>query len=398
MASSAAEKIFGYPLQEVIGKNVSLIVPEPHKSRHDRYIRNYSKTGIAKIIGVGRETEGEHKNGEKFPIELGISEIKIGQKRLFTGLVRDISQRKQTEEELRQHRENLEQLVEERTRELKDTQQKLIEQAFESGRAQLAAMMLHNIGNAITPFAAQVEALKGNLPEHVVNYLEKSYAELCDHIEGLGTYVRENHRGQKVFAYLGELIDSLKEFQGNLHLNVDKMQTSLDYVGDILSLQQTYAPGEKEIRQMTDLNTLIESALQMQAGALDKRGIAIVRDLQGDLRELLIDRNRMVQVLVNLIKNAYEAIDARPQPGGTGQIHVKSYSDKARIEVEITDSGIGIDPGRIEEILELGRSRKGSTGLGLYYCKMFMQNNNGLLAITSPGIDQGTTLRLVFDR
>jgi PAS domain S-box-containing protein len=80
----AAEKIFGYPLQEVIGKNVSLIVPEPHKSRHDRYIRNYSKTGIAKIIGVGRETEGEHKNGEKFPIELGISEIKIGQKRLLS--------------------------------------------------------------------------------------------------------------------------------------------------------------------------------------------------------------------------------------------------------------------------------------------------------------------------
>ena len=394
----AAEKIFGYPLQEVIGKNVSLIVPEPHKSRHDRYIRNYSKTGIAKIIGVGREIEGEHKNGEKFPIELGISEIKIGQKRLFTGLVRDISQRKQTEEELRQHRENLEQLVEERTRELKDTQQKLIEQAFESGRAQLAAMMLHNIGNAITPFAAQVDALKGNLPEHVVSYLEKSYAELRDHIEGLGTYVRENHRGQKVFRYLGELIDSLKEFQANLHLNVDKMQTSLDYVGDILSLQQTYAPGEKETRQMTDLNTLIESALRMQAGALDKRGIAIVRDLQGDLRELLIDRNRMVQVLVNLIKNAYEAIDARPQAGGTGQIHVKSYSDKARIEVEITDSGIGIDPGRIEEILNPDKSRKGSTGLGLYYCKMFMQNNNGMLAIESPGTGRGMTVKLIFNR
>ena len=112
---------------------------------------------------------------------------------------------------------------------------------------------------------------------------------------------------------------------------------------------------------MTDLNTLIESALQMQAGALDKRGIAIDRDLQGDLRELPIDRNRMVQVLVNLIKNAYEAIDARPETGAPGQIHVKSYSDRGRIIVEITDSGIGIDPGRIEEILELGKSRKGST-------------------------------------
>jgi len=394
----AAEGIFGYSSPEVIGKNVTVLVPEPHKKSHDLYLRRYIESGIARIIGIGRETEGEHKDGQTFPIELGVSEINVNEKRLFTGIVRDITARKQTEEELRQHRENLELLVDERTRELKDTQQQLVKRAFESGRAQLAAMMLHNIGNAITPFAAQVDALKGNLPEHVVSYLEKSYAELCDHIEGLGTYVRENPKGQKVFAYLGELIDSLKEFQANLHLNVDKMQTSLDYVGDILSLQQTYAPGEKETRQMTDLNTLIESALQMQAGALDKRGIAIVRDLQGDLRELLIDRNRMVQVLANLIKNAYEAIDARPQAGGTGQIHVKSYSDKARIEIEITDSGIGIDPGRIEEILELGRSRKGSTGLGLYYCKMFMQNNNGMLAINSPGINQGTTLRLVFDR
>jgi PAS domain S-box-containing protein len=393
----AAEKIFGYASQEVIGKNVNLFVPEPYKKRHGDYIRSYLKTGNAKIIGIGREVEGERKNGDLFPLELGISEIKIEQKRLFTGIVRDVSQRKQTEEELHQHRENLEHLVEERTRELKDTQQKLIEQAFESGRAQLAAMMLHNIGNAITPFAAQVAALKGNLPEHVVSYLEKSYAELCDHIEGLGTYVRENPRGQKVFAYLGELIDSLKKFQANLHLNVDKMQTALDYVGDILSLQQTYAPGEKETRQMTEMNTLIESALRMQAGALDKRGIAVTKDFQQDLGQIMIDRNRMVQVLINLIKNAYEAIDARPEASAAGQIHVKSYSDKTRILVEITDSGIGIDPGRIEEILNPDKSRKGSTGLGLYYCKMFMQNNSGHLSISSPGIDQGATVKIVFN-
>ena len=394
----AAEKIFGYSSQEVIGKNVNLIVPEPHKKRHDQYIRRYLKSGIAGIIGIGRETEGERKNGEKFPIELGISEIKINQKQLFTGIVRDIRKRKETEEELRRYRENLEQLVEERTRELKETQQKLIEQAFESGRAQLAAMMLHNIGNAMTPLTARVDALKASLPEHVVTYLEKSYAELCDHVDNLGTYIRENPRGQKVFEYLGELIDSLKEFQANLHLNVDKMQTSLDYVGNILSLQQTYTLDEKEIRQMTDLNSLIESALQMQAGALDERGIAIVRDLQGDLRELLIDRNRMVQVLVNLIKNAYEAIDARPETGTSGQIHVKSYSDRGRIIVEIKDSGIGIDPGRFEDILELGKSRKGSMGLGLYYCKMFMQINNGMLTFDSNGIGQGTTFKLVFNR
>jgi len=122
----------------------------------------------------------------------------------------------------------------------------------------------------------------------------------------------------------------LKAFPANLHFNVDKMQTSLDYVRDILSLQQTYAPGEKEIRQMTDVNTLIESALQMQTATLDKRGIAVTRDLQQDLRQIMIDRNRMVQVLVNLIKNAGEAIDARPKARATGQIHVKSYSESGR--------------------------------------------------------------------
>ena len=246
----AAGKIFGYASQEVIGKNVNLLVPEPYKKRHDDYIRSYLKTGNAKIIGIGREVEGERKNGELFPIELGISKIKIEQKRIFTGIARDISQRKQTEEELHQYRENLEHLVEERTRELKDTQQQLAE-AFESSRAQLAAMMLHNIGNATTPFTAQIDALRESLPENVVTYLDKSYAELRVHKDGLGTYVRENPRGQQVFEYLGELIDSLKAFQAYLHFNVDKMQTSLDYVGDILSLQQTYAPGEKEIRQMT---------------------------------------------------------------------------------------------------------------------------------------------------
>ena len=143
----AAETMFGYTSREVIGKNIRLLVPEPHKKKHSDYIRRYITTGNAKIIGIGREVDGERKNGDLFPLELGISEIKIDQKRLFTGIVRDISERKKTDEELRRHRENLEQLVEERTRELEDTQQKLVEQAFESGRAQLGAMMLHNIGN-----------------------------------------------------------------------------------------------------------------------------------------------------------------------------------------------------------------------------------------------------------
>jgi PAS domain S-box-containing protein len=393
----AAETMFGYTSREVIGNNVKLLVPQPHKKRHNNYIRSYLKTGNAKIIGIGREVEGERKNGDLFPLELGISEINIEQKRLFTGIVRDISERKETEEELRRYRENLEQLVEERTRELKDTQQKLVEQAFESGRAQLAGMMLHNIGNAVTPFTSQIDALKNSLPDHVIDYLEKSYAELTAHLDHLNVYVQEDPRGQEVFAYIGELIIFLKQFRTNFHNNLQKMDASLDYVSDILSLQQSYEPGNSENRRRTNVNALIETALKMQLDNLKKRGIAVSKDLATNLPELLVDQSRFMQVLINIIKNACEAIDARKETDAPKRINFKTASNQDRITIEITDTGIGIAPDQIQELFEPGISKKDSTGFGLHYSKMFMENNNGCLALDSPGIGQGTTLKLVFN-
>ena len=393
----AAEKIFGYSSQEVIGKNVNLLVPEPYKKRHDDYIRSYLKTGNAKILGIGREVEGERKNGELFPLELGISEIKIEQKRLFTGIVRDISNRKQTEEELRQYRENLEQLVEERTRELKDTQQKLIEQAFESGRAQLAAMMLHNIGNAITPFTSQIDALKKGLPDHAINYLEKSYAELTAHRDHLNVYVQDDPRGREVFAYIGELITSLKQFRTNFHHDLEKMDTSLNYVSDILSLQQNYEPGQRENRRRTNVNALIETALKMQLDNMKNRGITVSKDLEVGLPELLIDQNRFVQVLTNVIKNACKAIDAHKETDAPKRIQLKTASNKDRITIEIKDSGIGIAPDQIQQLFEPGISKKGSQGFGLHYSKMFMQSNNGQVLLETHGIGHGATVKLIFN-
>ncbi len=90
----AVEKLFGYRGSDLIGKNVSILMPEPHSSHHDQYIRNYLETGSAKIIGVGRELEAKHRSGKIFPIELGISEVWVEDRRLFAGVIRDISERK----------------------------------------------------------------------------------------------------------------------------------------------------------------------------------------------------------------------------------------------------------------------------------------------------------------
>lgn len=96
----AAERIFGYKAKEIIGKNVSILMPSPHREQHDAYIGNYLRTGRAKIIGIGREIVARRKNGTVFPMDLSVSEVQLANCRLFTGFIRDITERKQLEKEI----------------------------------------------------------------------------------------------------------------------------------------------------------------------------------------------------------------------------------------------------------------------------------------------------------
>ena len=96
----AAEKIFGYPAAEVIGQNVRVLMSTPHREQHDGYLENYQHTGHAKIIGLGRETIARKKDGSLFPIDLSVSEVKLTNRRIFTGFIRDITERKRLEKEI----------------------------------------------------------------------------------------------------------------------------------------------------------------------------------------------------------------------------------------------------------------------------------------------------------
>ncbi|MFB6247339.1 MAG: PAS domain S-box protein [Salinibacter sp.] len=96
----AAEEIFGYDAEEVVGENIGMLMPAPHREQHDEYLRSYHETGRRKIIGVGREVTGRRKDGSTFPMDLAVSEVELGDRTIFTGIVRDISERRRLEKEI----------------------------------------------------------------------------------------------------------------------------------------------------------------------------------------------------------------------------------------------------------------------------------------------------------
>ena len=102
LANPATERLFGYTQAELIGANVRVLMPEPHRGAHDRYVADYLRTGDAKVIGIGREAAGRRKDGTEFPVELTVTELRLGGERHFTGVVRDVTARKKLEEQFHQ--------------------------------------------------------------------------------------------------------------------------------------------------------------------------------------------------------------------------------------------------------------------------------------------------------
>jgi len=309
----------------------------------------------------------------------------------------DIDQRKISELELARYRETLEEMVAQRTKELEETQAELVNKALEAGRAQLSAMILHNIGNAMTPVGVQIDELAGDNFSRIHGYLEKSYHDLMQHRSQLSAYVNEQGRGREVFEFMGTLLRGFGEQRAENEKAVRKIRVAVDYVAEIISLQQSYASASTENRQHVDLNALLDDSLRMQESALEKRWIVVEKDYLKNLPPLVIDKNKLMQVVVNLIKNAYEAIDAKKQTDGPNRIKVRSFKESGQVGFEVIDSGIGLDPNTKGTVFEFGVSGKGSSGFGLYYCKIFAEANRGVLTLTSAGIGQGAKARMVFE-
>ena len=191
--NTSAEQIFGYSSQELVGKNVSMLMPSPHREDHDGYLANYLHTGLAKIIGIGREVAGRRKDGTIFPMDLSVSEVKLAARRMFTGFIRDITDRKRLEKEIL---------------EISDREQRRIGQDLHDGLCQhLAGIEL----------MSQVLAQKLE-PKSKVH--SKEVAEIARHVRDAISHTRSLARGLSPVTIESEgLISALHE----LATNTEKM-------------------------------------------------------------------------------------------------------------------------------------------------------------------------------
>jgi len=363
----------GYSEKEVIGAN-------PRIMKSDKQTPEFYRQLWATLLSGKswrREIINKRKNGELFPAILWISPV-IGENQVithFVSIVEDITERLQVEE-MRRKAERL--------------------QSIESGRAQLSAMVLHNIGNAVTPVVVHLSRLQNDQLRQLAAYFEKSWIELKKHEKMLTEYVNADVQGKRIFDFLGQLVTALKRYDQETKDIILKMDGAMAYISESISLQQQYAAQNNEARQMTNINTLITDALRMQNVSLEKRGISVHKQFAENLPELIIERNKLMQVVVNFLKNSYEAIDENKADFNGKSITVKTFLADTRIGFEIIDTGIGVEPSEIENLFEFGKSRKGSSGVGLYYCKSFIEGTGGTLKMMSDGIGKGATIRVIF--
>lgn len=333
--SAAAERLFGYAEREVVGRNVSVLMPSPDRERHDGYIARYLNTGERRIIGIGRVVFAQRKDGSTFPMELSVGEATGEDQRLFTGFIRDITERQRTQEQL------------------EELQSELIHVARVSAMGTMASTLAHELNQPITAVANYVEAVRDLLGQPDPEDLPMIREALDD---AAGEAMRAGH-----------IVRRLRDF---------------------------VARGEVE-KTVEKLPLLINEAAAFGLMGASEKSIDARFDLDHDAADVLVDKIQIQQVLVNLIRNAVEAMsgsDERVLTVSTGP------DQPGFVRVTVADSGPGVAPEVAAQLFTAFVSTKSEgMGLGLSICRTIVEANGGRIWM-EPRAEGGTRFNFTLVR
>jgi signal transduction histidine kinase len=353
----------------VLGNNVSMLMPAPFHDEHDGYLANYLSTGVRKIIGIGREVTGRRKDGSTFPMELAVSEMRIGEARKFTGLVRDISQRKQAEDQLLSLNVSLENQVTETSRalnQLRDAQSQLVQSEKLASLGSLVAGMAHEIN---TPLGVGVSA--------------------ASTLQALAEQIRDRHdRGAMTRSDLQRFVQLAID---SSDLVLKNLQRAADLMHSFKQVAVDQASGERRTFQLKAY--LDEIVTSLSPKFKTRRHRVTVTCPEG----IAVDSipGALAQVVTNFITNSL--LHAYPDDRH-GTLTIDARDEGGQVVLVYADDGVGIAPehlGRVFEPFFTTRRGAGGSGLGLNVVwNLVTQRLGGTIAVRSePGRGAEFTVR-----
>jgi PAS domain S-box-containing protein len=408
----AAETIFGYAEDEVLGRHLSLIMPERYRAECLEDSDGTATTGETNRLMMPVEWPGLRKNGSEFPMDLTLSWWTTKEGRFQTAVVRDITRQKEAAEALRKVNEELESRVAQRTAELTAANEELqaevrerheaeakleilhkqlLESSRRAGMAEVATSVLHNVGNVLNSVNISCSMISGTVRKSGLEYLVRTAATLVEQGDRAADYLANDPAGRKIPAFLTALTQRLQTEQNSVLTELETLGTKIDHIKEIVSMQQNYGrvSGVTEIVRPIDL---LEDSLRMNAGALKRHEVAALREY-AEVPAIKIEKHKVLQILVNVIRNAKYACDESGR--GDKQITVRVSPHAGGVRIIIADNGVGIPAENLTRIFGLGfTTRKDGHGYGLHSAGLAAQELGGRLSAHSNGPGCGATFTL----
>ncbi|WP_447800694.1 ATP-binding protein [Pseudomonas kilonensis] len=273
-----------------------------------------------------------------------------------------------------------------------EAQTQLAAAARQAGMAEIATNVLHNVGNVLNSVNISADMVTRKLRTSKALGLGKAVQMMNEHAEDLGDFISHDEKGKLLPGYLNQLVDALAVEQQSMTEELGQLTKSVDHIKEIVSAQQSYA-GTSTIAETVQIKELIEDALRMNASIIAARQITVVRNF-AETPLLLLDKHRVLLILVNLIKNASRAMDEKPELAH--QIILQSEMPQAdTLVIKVIDNGEGIAPENLTRIFAHGfTTRKDGHGFGLHSCVLAAMEMGGSLEAHSDGPGTGATFTL----
>ena len=388
----AAEKLFGYDASEVLGNNISMLMPNPYQHEHDGYLKRYIETRQPRIIGIGREVIGLRKDGSQMPLRLAVSETMLGDRRIFTGILHDLTNMKEAEAEIRKLNEDLERQndrlehkVNQRTEELSEAVNRLLslnqqlEREAEERRAAEVALR-----------KSEAELLNALKKEKQLNELKSRFVSMASHEfrTPLSTVLSSADLAE---AYTGG--EESQQAKRSRHLQRIKtaVGTLTSILNDFLSLSKLEEDKVQSQAVTFTLKHFCDEVVDEMHGLM-KPGQTIIQEHENCEAEVCLDKQILKNIIYNLVSNACKYSDAGKP------IVCRLRVDEMMLHVEVEDQGIGIpeedQPHMFERFYRANNVENiQGTGLGLNIVKRYLDLLGGDISFTSKP-SQGTVFRI----